>query len=222
MRSIQTIDQVHIHPGEDGMGWSDERFSNNWPSSRTFWRQMKRMGWENQKRGLHTINQVYIQAEDRWRGWDGMGWSDERFLNNSIDQVHVQTGDGWNGMIRWQVFKQLTRFTYELETDEDGMGWLVERCSHNWQVHVRSGGGWVGLGWSDKRPSNNWPSSRTNWWRMKGMERGNQMSNTQINNWPGSRTPLRGWDGMIRWEIFKQLTKFTYKLEMDEEDGMIR
>ena len=28
----------------------------------------------------------------------------------------------------------------------------------------------------------------------------------------------RGRDGMIRWEIFKQLTKFTYELEKDEED----
>jgi hypothetical protein len=29
-------------------------------------------------------------------------------------------------------------------------------------------------------------------------------------------------DGMIRREVFNQLTKFTYRLEIDEEDDQIR
>ena len=34
----------HVHSAEDGMGWSEERYSNNWPSSRTFWRR-SRIPW---------------------------------------------------------------------------------------------------------------------------------------------------------------------------------
>ena len=31
---------------------------------------------------------------------------------------------------------------------------------------------------------------------------------------------MKYWDGMIRRQVFKQLSKFTYELETDEEDGM--
>ena len=82
MRAFQSIDQVHVPTGDGWrgwMGWSDERSSNNWPSSHTFWRQMEKMGWDDHMRGLRTIN-----------------------------QIHVLSGDGWrrqNGTIRWEVFK---------------------------------------------------------------------------------------------------------------------
>ena len=112
---------------EDGMGWSDERSKNNWPISRTCWRRMKRMGWDDQMRDLKTIDQVHVLAGDGWRGW-----SDDQMKDlKTIDQVHVLAGDGWrgwDGMIRWEILKQLTKFTYALETDEeDGMGWSDER-----------------------------------------------------------------------------------------------
>ena len=100
MGSLQTINQVHILSAdvwwrwdriirwevinnlskftyvletdeEDEMVWWDEMSSNYWPSSRTLWRRMKRMGWDDQMK----------------------------------------------------VFKQLTKFTYILDTeDEDIMG----------------------------------------------------------------------------------------------------
>ena len=108
---------------------------------------MKRMERDDQMGGLQTIDQVHVLPEDGWRGWDGV--------------------------IRWEVIKQLTKSTFELETDDEDR-----------------------MGWSDERSSNNWPSSRTNWRLMKRMDR------------------------MIRWEVIKQLTKFTYSLETDEEDRM--
>ena len=129
---------------------------------------MKRMGWDDQMRGLQKI--VYVPTRDGWRDW----WSDERSSNNwsSARTRWRRMRRGWDGMIRWEVFKQLTEFTYILGTDEED-----------------------GMEWSDERSSNNWPSSRTGWWRMKRM------------------------DVMIRWEAFRQLTKFTYNLEI-EGDGM--
>ena len=55
-----------------------------------------------------------------------MGWDDQMRDVKTIDQVHVRSGDGgrgWDGMIRLDIFKRLTKFTYHLETDEeDGMG----------------------------------------------------------------------------------------------------
>ena len=103
---------------------------------------MKRMGWDDQMRDLKTIDPVHVLSGDGWRG--GMEWSEERL-------------------------KQLTKFTYFLETDEED-----------------------GIGWSDERSWNNWPSSRTVWWWM-----------------------------MVKWRVFKRL-RFTYMLEMDEEDEIIR
>ena len=48
----------------------------------------------------------------------------------TIDKVHILSGDGW--MIRSEVFKQLTKFTYRLETGEgDGMGRSDPRSSNN-------------------------------------------------------------------------------------------
>ena len=117
MTGLQTIKQVHVRTGDgwrrrDGMiRW---KLSNNWLSSRTSWGQMKRMGWDDQMRDDQTIDQVHIHPGDRRRGWDRM--------------------------ITWEVFKQFTKFTYILETDEEDR-----------------------MGWSDERASNNWPSLRTPW-----------------------------------------------------------
>ena len=44
--------------------------------------------------------------------------------------------------------------------------------------------------------------------------------NQQVHVLPGESVEIVKEDGMIRWEILKQLTKFTYWLETDEEDGM--
>ena len=304
MRDIQTIDQVHILTGdrwrrwdgmirweilkqltkftyeletdeEDGMGRSDERYSNNWPSSRTPWRRMKGMGWDDQMRDIQRIDQVHVLSGDGWRGWDGMirweifkqltkftysletdeedgmGWSDERYSNNwPSSRTFWRRMKGMDGMIRWEILKQLTKFTYCLETDE-GDGWddQMRDIKTIDQVHVRSGDRWRGwdgmirweiskqltkftysletdeengMGWSDERYSNNWPSSRTPWRRMKKMGWDDQMRDIktidQVHVLPGDG--WRGWDGMIRWEILKQLTKFTYCLETDEGDGM--
>ena len=45
-------------------------------------------------------------------------------------------------MIRLEILKQLTKFTYWLETDEeDGMGWSDEDLKIIDQVHILSGDG---------------------------------------------------------------------------------
>ena len=123
---------------EDRMGWSDDEYSNNWPSWRTGWRQRKRM----MIRGHKSIDLVHVRsAEDGWRGWNRMiRWRVFKELTKStyclktdeeddqirdhktIDLDHVQSGDGWRGwnkMIRWRVLKQLTKLTYWLTTEEE-------------------------------------------------------------------------------------------------------
>ena len=157
---------------------------------------MKRMDemirWEANKQLTKFTYQLDTDGEDEW--------DDQMRGHQTIDQVHVHPGDGWRGwygIIRWEVFKQLTKFTYELETDEED-----------------------GMGWSDERSSNNWPSSRTSWRQMKRMGWDHQMRTS--NNWPSSRTFWRRIKRMMRWELFKQLTKFTYFLETDAEDRMRR
>jgi hypothetical protein len=50
------------------------------------------------------------------------GQDDQKRRFQTIDQVHILSGDGRRGgdtMIRRKVFKQLTKFTYLLETDEE-------------------------------------------------------------------------------------------------------
>lgn len=50
------------------------------------------------------------------------GWGDQMRGNLSIDVVHVHPGDRRkrrDRMIRWAVLKQLIKFTYALQTDED-------------------------------------------------------------------------------------------------------
>jgi hypothetical protein len=153
----------------NGIGFSDERYSKIWPSSRTVWRRMKRKRRDNQMRGLRRIDP---SSRTSWRRIKRM-IRYEMFKQLS----YILSGDGWrwDRMIRREIFKQLsvTKFTYSLETDEeDGMGWLDKRYSNNWLIHVLSWDIW------------------------------------------------RGCDGMIRWEVVKQLTKFTYELETDEEDGI--
>ena len=231
--------------------WSDERSSNNWPTSHTNWRQIKRMGWGDQV-CVRSSNNCPSSRTSWKQQIKRMGWDDQMRCLQKVDQVHLLSRDGWrgwDGMMRWEVFKQLTKFTYFLKTDEeDGMGWSDERSSSNWpsprtnwrrmmrigwddqmkglqtidQVHVQTGDGWRGwIGWSDERSSNNWPSSRTSWRRMKRMRWDDKMRGLQTIN----QVYLLSGDGWrrqnetIRWEVFKQLTKFTYPLEMDEEDG---
>ena len=135
----------------EGMEWSDERYSNswpssrttwrgwdemmrwevfnNWPSSRTTWRKIKRMGWDDQMRGLKTtIDQVHVRSGDGRRGWDKMVM---RGLK-SFDQVHVRSRDGWRG---WDKM-------------------VMSGLKSIDQVHVRPGERWRGwdeIRWSDER-----------------------------------------------------------------------
>ena len=137
MRRLQIIDQIHVPPGKNRMGWSDKRTSKKLPSSRTttgwrgwdsiiIWEVFKQLTKftyflntdeekDDQRNGIQIIDQVHEQADDEWRGWDRM--------------------------IRKAVFKHVN-FTYFLKTDEED-----------------------GLWWSDKWYSNNWPKSRTGWKR---------------------------------------------------------
>ena len=118
--------------------WSEQGCSNIWPRSRTLWRRMERK--------------------------DGQMGDIQ-----NIDQVHLLSGDGWRGrdkLIMWEVFKLLTKFTYELETDEE------ERIE-----------------WSEERISKNWPSSRTSWRWMKRMHR--MIKRYVFNNWLSSPTSCK-------------------------------
>ena len=130
---------------------------------------MKRMGWDDQMRDLKSIDQVHVLSGDVWRGWDGM--------------------------IRPEILNQLTKFTYQLETDEeDGMGWS-DRDIKN--TKIRTSWRWMKrMGWDDK---------------MRDLKPIDQDHVLPGDGWR--------WDGMIRWEILNQLTKFTYHLETNEEDG---
>ena len=140
---------------EDGMGWSEDIYKKNWPSSRTSWARRRGDGmisWEVLKQ---LIELTYILYRCRER----------------------------DGIIRSEIFKQLT-YTYELVA---GMGWDdqtrdLQTIDH---VHVHPGDGWrKEKGWSEERYSNNLP-------QVHILSRGRR----------------RGWDGMIRREIFKQLLK---------------
>ena len=52
------------------------------------------MGWDDQIRGLQTIDQVHILPGDGWRGWDG---DDQMRGLQTIDQVHVLPKDDEEG-----------------------------------------------------------------------------------------------------------------------------
>ena len=160
---------------------------------------MKRMGWDDQKRGIQTIDQVHVLSWDRWRGRDRM--------------------------IRTAIFKHLIKFTYSLETnEEEEKGWWDEKYSKTIdQVHVLSGYRWRGREeWSDEKCSTNLSSSRTNWIRMKRKEWDDQKRDfktiEQVHTHPGDEWRAR--DRMIRRDVFKQLTRFTYELETDDEEGI--
>ena len=132
----------------------------------------------------------------------------------SINQVHVRSGDGWReGWSNERHSKnQLIKFTYGLEIDKEkemgdrmrgnqtinlvhvppGDGWKrgdrIRGIKKINQIHVRPGEEWWGReGRSDERYSN-YSNSRTIWWRMKRK------------------------DGIISWEVFLRMTKFTYRL----------
>ena len=123
-----------------------------------------------------------------------------------MDQVHVLSGDGWRGwnrMVRHRVFNSKN-----------------SRTPWRWR---RSGeiGVFEQLTWSDERSLNNWLSSRTIWGPMKGMRKYHQMRGIKPIDQVHVRSGdgYRGWEGMIRRGIFKQLIRFTYVLEMDKGDG---
>ena len=98
--------EVHILSGDHWRGWDGMirwEILNSRPSSRTLWRQMKKMGSDDQMRDLKTFDHIHIHTGDRWRRWDGMiRWE----IFRKIDEVHVLSGDdwrGWDGMIRWEI-----------------------------------------------------------------------------------------------------------------------
>ena len=112
MRDLKTIDQVHVRTGDGWRRWDGMiRWMICWPSSRTCWWPMKRMGWDDliSDPSLKTIDQVHVHPGDGWRGWDGM--------------------------IMWEVFNQMTNLTYNLETDEQyGMRALHSTNSYSWRT----------------------------------------------------------------------------------------
>ena len=125
---LKQKDQVHIRSGGGRGRWDEmmrRKILNNWPSSLTFWSRMTRMGWDDEMR-VKTIDQLHVLSRDRWRGWDGMiRWEILKQLNKFTYSLET---DEKNEMVRWEVLKQLIEFTYVLETDEeDGMGWSDER-----------------------------------------------------------------------------------------------
>ena len=80
---------------EDGIGWSDVGYSNNWASWRTLkpWRQIKSVGWYT---SIQIISLIHVRAGDGWRGWDRMIRCGV-FQQLSIVHVHSQAVDGWRG-----------------------------------------------------------------------------------------------------------------------------
>ena len=148
---LRNLNIVRLRSGDgedEGIERSDERYSNNWASSRTDWRKM---GWD-EMRGLKTIDYVHIPpcSGYGWRGWDriirwralkqltkvtytlemdeedGIGWSDEEYSNNRSSSQHT-FWRGCNEMIRWEVLKQSTKFTHQVTTletnEEEGIEW---------------------------------------------------------------------------------------------------
>ena len=153
LRDIQTIEENHVHPG-DGFKELERmirrgRYSNNWRSSRTHWKRIKRMGEdEQQMRGIQTIDRVHLRPGDGWKGWKGMIRCGVFKQSTSSRTPWRRMKKGWDKTIRWGIFKQLTKTTYTLERDEKDR-----------------------KGRSDEGYSNKWQSSRTLWRRMKMMKR---------------------------------------------------
>ena len=183
----------------------------------TYWLETEEGNRMGSDEGIQTINKVHVLAGGRWRKLDGwevfkrltkftyyletdegneMGWSDEGI--QAIDKIHILAGDGWrkwDGMIRWGVLKQLTKFTYWLETDQgNGIGWSdkgiqkIDQFTYflkteeegrviRWEVFKQLTKFTYsleteeadGIGWSDGGYSINLQSTRTAWKRMKGM-----------------------------------------------------
>ena len=127
-------------------------------------------------------------------------------------------------MIRWGVFKHMTKFTYLLKTmkKRDRMvRWDGVRTISRFHEQPEDGWrGWDrmirlvvfkhmtkftyllktdeegGMGWSDGRYTNMRPNSHTSWRRIKMRDR------------------------RVGWVVFKHMTKFTYLLKTHEEDGI--
>ena len=167
---------------------------------------------------LKTIDLVHVQAGDRWmRGWDGMirwvileqltkftynlgtdgedgmiRWVICIFSVKTIGQVHIHSGDGWrgwDGMIRWVILRKID------------------------EVHVHSGDDW--RRWDGMTQMRDIKTIDQLNVRSEGMERMGQDDQMRdhktiekVHLLP--REGWRGWDGMMGWEILKQLTKFKY------------
>lgn len=122
---------------------------------RTCWRWTKRMEWDDQIRGLQTMEQIHILSGDGWKGWGEMiGWEVLKELTKFMYYL-LQTRMGWGDQMR-DIQKQFAKITYSLKTDdEEGIGWSDDRYSNNWPNHIRTGDGWRdGIVWSDERSSN--------------------------------------------------------------------
>jgi hypothetical protein len=200
-----------------------ERYSHDWPSSRTSWGK-----WDGVIRWESWDDEVHILSGEGWRGWDRMiRWDVLKQLAKFTYLLETdEEGIGWGvfkqlinltyileGIIGWDIIKQLIKFTYILETDEDGIAssdniqvikftYVLERMRWNNQmrrlkiIDILSGDEWK---------------------RWDGMMRWGYSIIDQVHVHSGYR--WRGWYKMIRLEAFKQLTKLTYALEADEEDG---
>ena len=102
--------QVHVQSGDGRRRWDGmvrQQVFDQSTSSRTLWRQTKRMGWDGQTTGLSSIHKFTYRLKTDEE--DGIGWSDNRSVINP--QIHVQAGDGrrgWDGMVRQQVCDQST------------------------------------------------------------------------------------------------------------------
>ena len=165
---------------EEAIEWSDELSSNNGDNSHTFWRCMKNMiRWKIFKQWTTKFTYFLMTVEirrDIYKHWPCSRTSWWRMKRKgqdaqmrglqTIDQVHIHPGDRWkerNGIVRWEVFKQLTKTTYELVTDEEV--WMddqkrgiqaLTKLTYELGTDEEDG-----MGKSDERYSNKWPRLRT-------------------------------------------------------------
>ena len=168
MRGIQANDQVRVHPRDRRRG-SD-----------------RMIRWE----GIQTIDQFLVLSGDEE---EERGWSDVRHSNNCPSSL---TSWRWmKRMIVWEVFEQLIKFTYDLETDEREKNMMIR-----WEVLLLTELTYI----------------------LKRKERDDQIGFSTIDHVDvRTRNGWRGRDRIIRWQVL-QLTKFAYLLETDGEEGIVR
>ena len=91
------------------------------------------------------------------------------------------------------------------------------------QVHEQSEDGWRCCNWVS---TGRWgvfkqlTDSRTSWRAWDEMISWSVLNQLSSCTWRPMKRNLRGCDVKIRWEVFEQLTKFTYMLDTDEHDGI--